>query len=247
MLRGEDHVTNTAVQIQILRALGGEPPRYGHFPLLVGAGGESLSKRLGSLSLEGLWGEGLEPMALNAYLARLGTPDPVEPRLSLDELAEGFDIARFGRATPKFSSEELWALNARLLHILPYEAVRPWLEARGLTDFDEALWLAVRANLGQRGDAGEWYAVCRREVAPVIEDADYLAEAAALLPAEPWDETTWGAWTTALKEKTGRKGKALFHPLRLALTGREQGPELKSLLPQIGREKAARRLAGEAA
>ena len=247
VLRGEDHVTNTAVQIQLLRALGGEPPRYAHFPLLVGAGGESLSKRLGSLTLESLWGEGLEPMALNAYLAHLGTPDPAEPRLSLAELVEGFDLARFGRATPKFSAEELWQLNARLLHILPYEAVRPWLEARGLTDFDEALWLAVRPNLKQRGDAGEWYAVCRREVAPAIEDADYLAEAAELLPPEPWDEGTWGAWTGALKEKTGRKGKALFHPLRLALTGREQGPELKALLPLIGRKRAERRLRGETA
>lgn len=247
VLRGEDHVTNTAVQIQILRALGGEPPRYGHFPLLVGAGGESLSKRLGSLTLESLWGEGLEPMAINAYLARLGTPDPVEPKLSLAELAEGFDIARFGRATPKFSVEELWQLNAKLLHILPFEAVRPWLEARGLDDFDEALWLAVRGNLKQRGDAGAWYAVCRRAVTPAIEDAGFLAEAAALLPPEPWDETTWGAWTGALKEKTGRKGRELFHPLRLALTGREQGPELKALLPLIGREKAMRRLAGEAA
>ena len=247
VLRGEDHVTNTAVQIQILRALGAETPRFAHFPLLVGAGGESLSKRLGSLTLESLWGEGLEPLALNSYLARLGTPDPVEPKLSLAELAEGFDLARFGRATPKFSTEELWQLNAKLLHILPYEAVRPWLEGRGLDDFDEALWLAVRPNLKQRGDAGEWYAVCRRAVTPVIEDTAYLAEAAALLPPEPWDETTWGAWTGELKEKTGRKGRELFHPLRLALTGREQGPELKSLLPLIGREKAEKRLKGEAA
>lgn len=247
VLRGEDHVTNTAVQVQILRALGGTAPRFAHFPLLAGAGGESLSKRLGSLTLESLREEGLEPLALDSYLARLGTPDPIEPRPSLEELVEGFDIGRFGRATPKFSAEELWALNARLLHVLPYEAVRPWLETQGFDDFDEALWLAVRANLRQRSDAGEWHAVCRRAVTPVVEDADFLAEAAALLPPEPWDAATWGAWTGALKDETGRKGRELFHPLRLALTGRAQGPELKTLLPLIGREKAERRLKGETA
>ncbi|MEX0923305.1 MAG: glutamate--tRNA ligase [Rhodovibrionaceae bacterium] len=247
VLRGEDHVTNTAVQIQIFQALGGTAPAFGHFPLLIGAGGESLSKRLGSLTLESLRAEGLEPMALNAYLARLGTPDPIEPHARFDELVAGYDIARFGRATPKFSLDELWALNAKLLHALPYEAVEAWLAERGLTDFDEALWLAVRPNLRKRDDALDWHAVCRRAVAPVIEDADYLAAAAALLPPEPWDETAWGAWTAVLKEKTGRKGKALFHPLRLALTGREQGPELKTLLPLIGREKVEKRLRGEAA
>ncbi len=247
VLRGEDHVTNTAVQIQIIQALGGDLPRFGHFPLLVGAAGESLSKRLGSLTLESLRAEGLEPMTLNSYLARLGTPDPIEPKLSVADLAEGYAVERFGRATPKFSSEELWALNAKLLHIQPYAAVQPWLEARGLGDFDEALWLAVRSNLSRRDDALEWHAVCRRAVAPAIEDAGFLAEAAGLLPPEPWDETTWGAWTGAVKEKTGRKGKALFHPLRLALTGREQGPELKTLLPLIGRERSLRRLSGETA
>ncbi len=247
VLRGEDHVANTAVQVQLFQALakngGGEVPTFGHLSLIAGAGGESLSKRLGSLSLASLRDSGLEAMTVNCYLARLGTPDPVEPLTSLDALAEGFDLARFGRATPKFDPAELAHLNARLLHVTPFEAVADRLPE----GFDAELWNAVRPNLTKLAEAAVWQNICRGPVIPRIEDAGFAAQAAELLPAEPWDETTWSAWTGAVKQATGRKGKALFLPLRLALTGLDHGPELKALLPLIGRERAAARLAGQTA
>ena len=238
VLRGEDHVSNTAVQIQLIQALGGAIPVFAHLPLLVDAGGHSLSKRLGSLSLASLREAGLEAMTVNSLLARLGTPDPIEPRPTLDDLAAAFDIGRFGRAAPRFDAEELNRLNARLLHITPYEAVR----ARLPEGVDATLWAIVRANLNTLAEAADWHGVCHGTIAPVIEDAELVTAAAELLPPEPWDGETWGAWTKAVKARTGRAGKQLFHPLRLALTGRERGPELRDLLPLIGRARAQARL-----
>jgi len=245
VLRGEDHVSNTAVQMQLVEALGGAlggaAPTFAHLPLLVDAGGQSLSKRLGSLSLQSLREEGLEAMTVNSYLARLGTPDPIEPHLSLDELVTAFDISRFGRAAPRFDPEELRRLNARLLHITPYESVRDHLP----DGVDVPLWEAVRANVITLAEAADWHHICHGPVTPVIEDAELAVAAADLLPPEPWDGNTWRAWTEAVKAGTGRSGKRLFHPLRLALTGLERGPELRDLLPLIGRVRAEARLRGQ--
>lgn len=249
VIRGEDHVTNTAVQTQIFVAIGAAVPRFAHLPLLTDAAGQGLSKRLGSLSIGSLRDdEGVEALALASLLAKLGTSDPIEARASLDELVAEFDIAKVSRATARFDPEDLYRLNAKTLHVLPFDAVRGRLEALGMTGVEEeAFWLTVRPNLTKLEDAREWWQVTHAPVAPVIEDADMLAAASALLPAEPWDETTWGAWTAAVKDATGRKGKALFHPLRLALTARDKGPELKNLLPLIGRDRALARLAGRTA
>lgn len=244
VIRGEDHVTNTAPQIQLFRALGAEPPAFAHLPLLTGAAGEGLSKRLGSGSLRELWATGIHPMALNSLLAKLGTSDPIEVRHTLAELEAEFDWAKFSRATPKFDEAELDRLDARLMHTASFDEVRARL---GIDGADEAFWLAVRGNLNHVSEAAQWWAVCREAIAPVIEDESFTRAAAELLPPEPWDHATWGAWCEAVKQATGRKGKALFHPLRLALTGRENGPELKSLLPLIGRERALARLLGRAA
>ena len=242
VLRGEDHVANTAVQVQLFGALEGPVPSFAHLSLLTDSGGQGLSKRLGALSLQALREDSIEAMTINSYLAKLGTPDPIAPRQSLTELVADFDVGRFGRATPKFDPVELEHLNAKLLHDMPYDAVRPWLEARGLTDVSEAFWLAVRGNLARRGEVGLWRQVVHGEIASDIEEPDYIAQAAELLPPEPWDERTWSLWTGALKQATGRKGKALFLPLRRALTGESSGPELAALLPLIGREKALSRL-----
>ncbi len=242
VLRGEDHVANTAVQVQLFEALGGAAPVFAHLPLLTDAQGQGLSKRLGALSLKALREDSLEPMTINSYLAKLGTPDPIVPRHSLDALIAEFDLSRFGRAAPKFDPAELEHLNARLLHEMPYEAVRPWLEARGLTAVTPALWEAVRGNLSRREEVGLWLQVVQGPIRPEIEDADFCAQAADLLPPEPWDSHTWGAWTGALKQATGRKGKQLFLPLRRALTGMSSGPELAALLPLIGRERTLCRL-----
>jgi len=246
VVRGEDHVTNTAAQIEIFEALGGPVPNFAHFPLLVGASGEALSKRLGSLSLESLREDGIEPLAVASYLAKIGTSDPVEPRLAQGELAGEFDFAKIGRAPAHFVPEELTALNAKLLHGMPFNMVANRLPSiPGISG--EAFWEAVKANLTRIGDAAEMAKLVIGPVTPVIEDASLASQAAALLPPEPWDQETWGGWTKAVSAETGAKGRGLFHPLRLALTAQEHGPELKKLLPLIGRDRALARLEGKTA
>ena len=246
VIRGEDHLTNTAVQIQLFRALGAAVPIFGHFPMLTGAGGEGLSKRLGSLGVESLRKDGLEPMALNSLLARLGTSDPVEPRQSMDELVAGFDITHIGRASVKFDPHDLGQINERILHAMPYAAAEPRLKALGVgggADF----WTMVRANLQHFDQARLWWDVVTGPISPVITEPDFLATAEALLPGTYFTEASWGDWTNALKAQTGRKGRDLFMPLRLALTGLGHGPEMKSLLMFIGPKRAHALLRGETA
>jgi glutamyl-tRNA synthetase len=240
VIRGADHVTNTGAQIELFRALGAGPPEFGHLPLLSDAAGEGLSKRLGSLSLADLRSEGIEPLALASYLARLGAGAP-EPRASLGEIAAAFDPAALRGGSPRFDPAELVHLNARLLQMLPFEAVAARLPAGA----DARLWRAVHGNIRRLADVESWRSVCQEDIVPIIEDAAFAAMAAELLPAEPWDESSWGSWTAAVKQATGRSGRALYHPLRLALTGREDGPELRLLLPLIGRRRALARLQGQ--
>jgi glutamyl-tRNA synthetase len=244
VVRGEDHVTNTAVQIQLFEALGAPPPAFAHMALLVGADGEALSKRLGSLAVADFRDRGVEPMALNALLARLGTSDAVEPAASLDDLAADFDLSRFGRAQARFDAAELMRLNSRILHAMDFDAAAPRLAERGIAGVDAALWRAVRANLERLDDAADWVDVAYGTIAPIRDDADNLARAAQRLPDGPFDETTWKTWTDAVKAETGAKGKALFLPLRRALTGRDHGPDMGALLPLIGRDRALARLCG---
>lgn len=239
ILRGEDHVTNSGVQVELFEALGATAPRFGHLSLLVDAAGQGLSKRLGALSLRQLRAAAIEPLAVAALLARLGTADPVEPVPDLAALVDGFDLSRFGRAPARFDPAELGALNARLLHGLDFAALRDRLPA-GAT---EAFWLAVRPNITTLADIADWWQVVAGELPPRTGPVDPVAAAgAATLPPEPWDEATWPAWTKAVGAAAGVKGKALFQPLRLALTGRDHGPEMRALLPLIGRDRAARRL-----
>jgi glutamyl-tRNA synthetase len=244
ILRGEDHVTNSAPQIEIFEALGATVPRFAHFALFVAAGGEVLSKREGSLSLRTLRGDGIEALALNAYLAHIGTSDSIEPALSLRALADGFAFEKMGRALAHFDMAELTALNAKTLHAMPYDIVAPRLTALSVS---QAVWEAVKPNVTRLADAADLARLVTGPVTPVIEDAAFVARALALLPSEPWDEGTWSVWTKAVAAETGAKGRALFHPLRLALTGLEHGPELKKLLPLIGRDKTVARLEGKTA
>jgi glutamyl-tRNA synthetase len=244
VIRGEDHVTNTAPQIQLFEALGATPPTFGHHNLLVGADGQALSKRDRSLAIEGLRAEGIEALAVASYAAVIGTSDAIAPHASLDELVEKFDFAKLSRAPARFDAHELRLLNAKLLHMLPFGAVADRLEAMGVPG-EQDFWEAVRGNLAVLADAKIWWEVVAGRLQPVIEDAKLCREAAALLPEGPWDETTWSTWSAAVKQATGAKGKALFQPLRLALTGCEHGPELKQLLPLIGRARALARLEGK--
>ena len=242
VIRGEDHVSNTGTQVEIIEALGGTPPAFAHHNLLTGAEGEGLSKRLGSLSLSELREAGYEPLAVAIVAALTGTSLPVEPYDNLDALAARLELSMVSHGAARFDPAELSGLNARLLHRMSFAEARPRLEAMNLAD--EQLWLAVRENLATFPEIVSLAALVRGPVTPLIapEDREFIDTARDLLPAEPWDETTWGGWTGALKAKTGRKGRALFLPLRLALTGRHDGPELKSLLPLLGRKASLDRL-----
>ena len=236
IVRGADHVTNTATQIQIIQALGGTPPRFAHHSLLTGPQGEELSKRLGTLSLRDLREQGVAPEALLSLMARLGSNQPVELRMSLDALAEGFDLSQFGASPTKFDAEDLWPLTRERNQHLPFEAVRDRITALGVPDdIAERFWSVARQNITRLDDLGPWWALMRDGAAPVVapEDEDFVREALALLPPRPWTDATWGEWTAAVKEATGRKGKGLFMPLRKALTGMDHGPEMGALMPLL--------------
>lgn len=243
IVRGEDHVSNTATHVQMFEAMGAEPPTFAHLPLISDAEGGKLSKRLGALSIVELRDEaGLEPMSINSLLARLGTSEPIEPFQEIAPLIDSFDFSKFSRGTPKFDTEELSRLNAKILHDKPFAEVKPRLDEMGLGEIDEEFWNIARQNIERLKDITEWWNVASGPVTPVIEEPDYIAEAATLLPPAPWDKDTWGAWTSAIKEKTGRKGKQLFMPLRQALTGMDHGPDMSEMLLLIGEEKTKKRL-----
>ncbi|WP_449040739.1 glutamate--tRNA ligase [Paracoccus sp. (in: a-proteobacteria)] len=242
IVRGADHVTNTATQIQIIRALGGQPPRFAHHSLLTGPQGEELSKRLGTLSLRDLREQGVAPEALLSLMARLGSNQPVALRMSLDELAEGFELSQFGASPTKFDAEDLWPLTRERNQHLPYEAVRDRIAAMGVPDeIAPRFWAVARQNITRLDDLSEWWTLMRDGAAPAIapEDAEFVAQALALLPPRPWTDATWGEWTAAVKAATGRKGKGLFMPLRKALTGMDHGPEMAELMPLLQQVRAA--------
>ena len=243
VIRGEDHVANTGVQIAIFKALGGAVPEFAHHNLLVGRDGSGISKRQDSLSIRELRNSGFEPNAVAAIATLIGTSHPVEPIDSLSDLAKVFEFKSISRTPAKFDTVELEHLNKRCLHELAYDKAKSRLQQVS-ADSGEAFWEIARQNLDKFKDVVVWSEVINGEIKfeNKSEDLEFLARAAELLPNEPWDETTWGAWTNEVKRDTGRKGRELFMPLRIALTGMEHGPELKRLLPLIGNEKSLQRL-----
>ena len=243
VVRGEDHVANSGIQLQMFEALGAVPPRLAHFGLMTSVEGE-LSKRLGSAGLEAIRDAGIEPIAVVAMLARLGTADAVEPVTDLAPLIAHHDLGRLGNAHPRFDPAELQHLNARIVHQLPFETVRDRLPS----GMDSVAWEVVRPNLSNVAEAADWWKVVEGPVGGEIADDDraYLAEAREVLGGLDWRGDVWHALVDALKTRTGRKGKPLFQPLRRALTGRDHGPEMAALLPLIGRDRALARL-GDAA
>ena len=236
VVRGSDHVTNTATQIQIIEALGGACPSFAHHSLLTGPQGEALSKRLGTLALRDLRERGVAPEALLSLMARLGSSQPVELRVSLEEIADGFGLDQFASAPTKFDEQDLFPLTARHLQSLPLETVSETIAELGVpADKAEAFWAVARENITTLADLEGWWVLCRDGAEPVIdeEDAEFVAQAMALLPEGPHDGETWGQWTAAVKAETGRKGRGLFMPLRKALTGMSHGPDMGSLLPLL--------------
>ncbi len=240
--RGEDHVSNTASHIQMFEALGATPPTFAHWPLIADADGGKLSKRLGSLSIEDLRdNEGIEPMAIISLLARLGSSDPIEAFKDVQPLIDTFDFSKFGRGTPKLDVREIERLNAKIVHSLTYDDVKDRPEMDGI---DESFWENVKANLNKVSDIQDWARVTRDTVNASVpdNDKDYIIMAANTLPDGDITPDTWGAWTSALKEQSGRKGKDLFMPLRLALTGMSHGPEMDKMISLLGRDRVLRRL-----
>ncbi|GGE48079.1 glutamate--tRNA ligase [Actibacterium pelagium] len=236
VVRGSDHVTNTATQIQIINALGGSVPSFAHHSLLTGPQGEALSKRLGTLALRDLRDQGVEPMALLSLMARLGSNQPIELCSSIDELVEGFDITTFGAAPTKFDANDLFPLTARILGGLPLADVAEDVAALGVpADKAEAFWNVVRENITVKADMAEWWTLFQNGATPLVadEDAEFIAQAFDMLPEPPYADTAWKDWTSAVKEATGRKGKGLFMPLRKAVTGRERGPDMSDVLPLL--------------
>ncbi|MCJ9430385.1 glutamate--tRNA ligase [Kordiimonas marina] len=243
IVRGEDHVTNSAVQVEIFEALGARAPEMAHFALLTGKGGEGLSKRYGAMSIGEYRDEaGLEPMSVVSLLARVGTSEPIEAFADVQPLIDAFDFGKFGRSTAKLDTAELEHLNAKILHMTPFEKVADRLEG-----VDEAMWETLKPNLEKLHDIREWLAIINGPVEPVIEDAAHMAKCHDLLPAGDITADTWKAWTDVIKAETGVKGRGLFMPLRQALTGQDHGPDMSALLPLLGRDKVLARLMGKSA
>jgi glutamyl-tRNA synthetase len=242
VIRGEDHVSNTAVQIQIYKALGYSVPTFAHMALLKTKDGE-LSKRLGGNDIRSMREQGILPMAINSLLAKIGTSDAVEAFADMQALTDSFDFKKFGRAPANYDAAELEKLNEKLLHQLPFAAVKEQIPFA-----NENFWLGVRTNLKNISEAKQWWEIVNGVASDTwqvaSEEKEFLKQAAALLPSEPWDETTYDTWLAAVKPTTPRKGKELFMPIRKALTGLEHGPELKKLLPLLGAEKTKQRLHG---
>nr|WP_314429125.1 glutamate--tRNA ligase [uncultured Brevundimonas sp.] len=244
IIRGEDHVTNTGAQIEIFEALNAKVPGFAHMPLLVGADGAALSKRLGSLSISDMREQGYEPIAITSHLGKIGTSDNLEVAPSVEALGQAFAFSKMGRSPARYDTADLDRLNAQALHGMTYAEAQPRLAALG-ADLGEVFWDTVRGNLNKFADVADMARIVTGPVTPVIEDAAFAAAALEVLP-EVIDAGAWSAWTAAVKDKTGAKGKGLFMPLRLALTGQAHGPDMAAMAPLIGREAIVRRLKGEA-
>ena len=236
VVRGSDHVTNTGTQIQIMQALGGTPPSFAHHSLLTGPQGEALSKRLGTLALKDLREAGIAPQALLSLMSRLGSSDPVELRTDMAEFIEGFDITRFGSSPTKFDAEDLKPLTAKYLAALPLADVADDIAALGVpADKAEQFWAVTRENITKLHDLAPWWEMFSKGAEPLIDDEDreFIAQAMTMLPEGAYNGDTWGSFTAAVKEATGRKGKGLFMPLRKALTGQAHGPDMSAVLPLL--------------
>lgn len=253
IVRGDDHISNTAIQIQVMDALAGHLNgkstdfTFAHMPLLTGEEGEGLSKRLGSLGLKDLKEQNIEPLALIQYLGTLGNPESPEMALSIGDFLASFDLGKFGKSSPKFSPGDLDRANEKYLHAVTFDHIKHRLDDLGFKDISPEFFQTIQGNIVRLTDIKEHYDICYGVVTPKIEETDYISSALDALPEGPWTADTWMTWTGALKAKTGRKGKALFMPLRQALTAADHGPEMKNLLPFIGPEKTKKRLQGETA
>lgn len=246
IIRGEDHVTNTAIQIQLFEAMKSPVPKFSHLSLINHREGK-ISKRKGGFEIKSLKEDFIEPMTICSFFARLGTSDSVKAYININQLIDEFNITKFGKSQTSFSENEIATLNHKIIQQLELKDIKLQILTLGLTNIDEKFWLTIRPNIEKISDLKDWWKICTQPITPIIEDSSYLEVAIKLLPTGEWNDKTWEEWTIAIKKQTDRQGKSLFMPLRKALTSQEHGPELKYLLPLIGKEKAQKRLKGEIA
>ncbi|AZL15011.1 glutamate--tRNA ligase [Rickettsiales endosymbiont of Stachyamoeba lipophora] len=244
IIRGEDHISNTAIQVQIFKALNATIPEFGHLALIKAAEGE-MSKRIGGFEVLSLQQKHIEAISIATMLAKLGTSDPIQPRATLEEIIDEFDISKFNKAVANYDQHELINFNHKTLGILEFKQVEAQLKALGLNNVTAEFWLAIRSNIVTIDEASEWWQICFEEMKPIIENPELLQHAIDNLPEEPWDNNTWKTLSKQLSAITGLKGKDLFLPIRKALTAKDHGPELNLLLPLIGKERAIKRLNGK--
>ena len=243
VIRGEDHVSNTAVQIQMFEAMQSKPPEFGHLSL-VKSKEDKISKRIGGFAIESLRDEeNIEAMAINSFLALIGSSAPVTAYKDMQDLIDQFDISVFSKSPTTYMPEELELLNHKVIITYDFNDIQNYLNDNNLTQIDEQFWLAVRPNLKKLSEIKEWWQICHAPIKAPSQDLEFLAIAASVLPQEITDNT-WQEWTKLIAANSGKKGKELFMPLRLALTGQNSGPELKNLLPLLSREEILNRLIG---
>ena len=236
VVRGADHVTNTATQIQIMEALGKVAPSFSHHSLLTGPGGEALSKRLGTLALKDLKLAGIEPMAILSHLSKIGTSNTTDLQTSISDLIHDFDLTKFGSSPTKFDIKNLTPLTAKFLKTLSYEDIKKDLDLFGVEKKIQKTFLSIaKENINCKSDIETWWKICSEGPTPIISEADkeFVALAIKMLPAKPFDENTWSSWTKEVRNKTGRSGKNLYLPLRKALTGKEYGPDMSTFMPLL--------------
>lgn len=244
ILRGEDHMTNSAAQIQLFEALGSAAPNLGHLSLLTDISGAGLSKRLGSLSLKDLRNEGIHPMAISSLLSKVGTSDPVEIKKEIETIILYFDINKFGKSKSKFDKNELSLLNSKIYQLIDFEEIDEDLKKMNISITKE-FWNLIRGNIALLKNVKDWWDICFGIIDSIIENQDFLDSALEVLPTDQFNEKTWSIWTKKLSEETGKKGKELYMPLRLCLTGQNKGPEMADLILMMGRDKVIKRLSNQ--
>ena len=244
ILRGEDHMTNSAAQIQLFEALGSAAPNLGHLSLLTDISGAGLSKRLGSLSLKDLRNEGIHPMAISSLLSKVGTSDPVEIKKEIKTIILDFDINKFGKSKSKFDKNELSILNSKIYQLIDFEEINEDLNKMNISITKE-FWNLIRGNIALLKNVKDWWDICFGTIDSIIENQDFLDLALEVLPIDQFNETTWSTWTKTISQETGKKGKELYMPLRLCLTGQNKGPEMADLILMMGRDKVIKRLSNQ--
>lgn len=241
IIRGEDHVSNSAMHIQLFQALNASPPQFAHLSLIK-TKEQQISKRTGGFDLQSLRNNEIEPLVIISFLSRIGSSDPIQNKYSLEEIISEFDLKKYSKSTVNYDEQDLFRLNKKYIHEVEYSAIKKHLLDLNMDYIDKDFWYSVRSNLDKISDAKLWWDICHSSITPKITDIQFTSYIATLLPKEKWNENTWDTWIANIQKNLNKKGKELYMPIRLALTGQPNGPELKTLILLLGKEKVISRL-----